>query len=145
MALVKYREKINELVYTECSRVICNDTKKTDDEIKLWREAIDVLVINAGGLSRRKAYGDWEIGEALNEFLVHLAFNVHHVQEAKELLLKAEEWIDGTKAYGSIDYSISIEEVLVLVQEVKKDDFEKGTAQNIARIHSAIEIIIVLT
>ncbi|CAG8763810.1 17418_t:CDS:2, partial [Cetraspora pellucida] len=29
--------------------------------------------------------------------------------------------------------------VLVLVQEVKKDDFEKGTAQNIAQIHSAIE------
>ncbi|CAG8707680.1 2832_t:CDS:2, partial [Scutellospora calospora] len=65
---------------------------------------------------------------------------VTHVQEeAKELLLKAEEWIDGTKAYGPIDYSISIEEVLVLVQEVKKDDFEKGTAQNIAQIHSAIE------
>ncbi|CAG8732888.1 4555_t:CDS:2, partial [Cetraspora pellucida] len=29
--------------------------------------------------------------------------------------------------------------VLVLVQEVKKDDFEKGTAQNITQIHSAVE------
>lgn len=65
---------------------------------------------------------------------------VTHIQEeAKGLLLKAEEWIDGTKAYGPIDYSILIEEVLVLVQEVKKDDFEKGNAQNIAQIHSAVE------
>ncbi|CAG8811205.1 11322_t:CDS:2, partial [Gigaspora margarita] len=64
---------------------------------------------------------------------------IHVQEEAKELLLKAEEWIDRTKAYGPIDYSISIEEVLVLVQRVKKDDFEKGTAQNIAQIHSAIE------
>ncbi|CAG8716486.1 424_t:CDS:2, partial [Gigaspora rosea] len=147
----------------------------------------------------RKAYGDWEIGEALNEFLHQrgstmfdirsfsmddlprpnppipkeaiaqliaelkkrkcafgianrnestcreftsplMSTAVTHIQEeAKGLLLKAEEWIDGTKAYGPIDYSISIEEVLVLVQEVKKDDFEKGTAQNIAQIHSAIE------
>ncbi|KAF0439683.1 hypothetical protein F8M41_004128 [Gigaspora margarita] len=62
------------------------------------------------------------------------AFAVTHVQdETKKLLLKAEEWIDGTKAYGPIEYLISIEEVLVLVQEVKKDDFEKGTAQNISR------------
>ncbi|CAG8718402.1 1495_t:CDS:2 [Racocetra fulgida] len=148
----------------------------------------------------RKAYGDWEIGEALNEFLHQrgstmfdirsfsmddlprpnppipkeaiaqliaelkkrkcafgivnrnestcreftsplMSTAVTHIQEeAKGLLLKAEEWIDGTKAYGPIDYSISIEEVLVLVQEVKKDDFEKGTAQNIAQIHSAIEV-----
>ncbi|CAG8793009.1 6327_t:CDS:2, partial [Cetraspora pellucida] len=125
----------------------------------------------------RKAYGDWEIGEALNEFLHQrgstmfdirsfsiddlprsnppiseeaiaqliaelkkrksafgivnrnestcrefisplMSTAVIHVQEeAKELLLKAEEWIDGTKAYGPIDYSIFIEEVLVLVQE----------------------------
>ncbi|CAG8719228.1 8824_t:CDS:2 [Racocetra persica] len=147
----------------------------------------------------RKAYGDWEIGEALNEFLHQKgstmfdirSFNIDdlprpnppiseetivqliaelkkkksafgivnrnestcrefispfmstavtHVQEEeKGLSLKAEEWINGTKAYGPIEYSISIEEVLVLVQEVKKDDFEKGTAQNIAQIHSAVE------
>ncbi|KAF0441364.1 hypothetical protein F8M41_003834 [Gigaspora margarita] len=147
----------------------------------------------------RKAYNDWEIGEALNEFLHQkgstmfdirsfsidellrpnppipekaitqliaelkkkksafgivnrnestcrefisplMSTAVTHIQEeAKGLLLKAEEWIDGTKAYGPIDYSILIEEVLVLVQEVKKDDFEKGNAQNIAQIHSAVE------
>ncbi|KAF0478026.1 hypothetical protein F8M41_024111 [Gigaspora margarita] len=38
-----------------------------------------------------------------------------------------------------VSISIQVAEVLVLVQRVKKDDFEKGTAQNIAQIHSAIE------
>ncbi|CAG8489548.1 930_t:CDS:2, partial [Racocetra fulgida] len=147
----------------------------------------------------KNAYGDWEIGEVLNEFLHQKgstmfdirSFNIDdlprpnppipkeaiiqliaelkkmknafgivnrnkstgrefispfmstavaHVQKEEEgLLLKAEEWIDGTKAYGPINYSIFIEEVLVLVQEVEKDKFEKGTAQNIAQIHSAVE------
>ncbi|CAG8832859.1 1577_t:CDS:2, partial [Gigaspora margarita] len=138
----------------------------------------------------RKAFSNWKIGEALNEFLyqkgstifdirsfsidellrpnppipekaianlllnlkkgrVHLVLSIEtnqlvktvtHIQEeAKRLLLKVEELIDGTKAYRPIDYSIFIEEVLVLVQKVKKDNFEKGTAQNITQIHSTVE------
>ncbi|PKK55624.1 hypothetical protein RhiirC2_858949 [Rhizophagus irregularis] len=41
MFVGKYREKIFELMYIECSRLICSPQKKTDDEIKLWREAND--------------------------------------------------------------------------------------------------------
>ncbi|GES99013.1 hypothetical protein GLOIN_2v1632380 [Rhizophagus clarus] len=41
MALVNYGGRINELVYAECSRIICNDTKKSNDEVKLWRETLD--------------------------------------------------------------------------------------------------------
>ncbi|CAG8788435.1 34064_t:CDS:2, partial [Racocetra persica] len=41
MALMKYKEKINELIYVESSRIICDDTKKTEDEVKLWRETLD--------------------------------------------------------------------------------------------------------
>ena len=37
MVLVKYEGKINEIAYTECSRIVTNDTKKADDENeKLW-------------------------------------------------------------------------------------------------------------
>ncbi|CAG8513748.1 1526_t:CDS:2 [Ambispora gerdemannii] len=61
-----------------------------------------------------KAYGDWAIGEVLaSQGFDHFA----------------EEWIDGTRGYGAIDYSVLTEEVLVLVQKVKKYDFEKGTTQ----------------
>ncbi|KAF0413849.1 hypothetical protein F8M41_007712 [Gigaspora margarita] len=34
-------EKIYELMYIECSRLICTDRKKKDDEVKLWREMND--------------------------------------------------------------------------------------------------------
>ncbi|CAG8674935.1 1212_t:CDS:2, partial [Dentiscutata erythropus] len=149
-----------------------NNKQQIENEFQ-FNEIIADIQPNEKG---RNAYGDWEIGEALNEFLHQreaiaqlidelkkrksafgivnrnestcrefilplMSTAVTYVQkEAKELLLKAEKWIDGTKAYRPIYYSISIEEVLVLVQEVKKDDFEKGTAQNIAQIHSEIEV-----
>jgi hypothetical protein len=41
MHIIKLDGKIFELVFGECSRVICNDNKKHEDEIKLWREAND--------------------------------------------------------------------------------------------------------
>jgi len=43
----------------------------------------------------------------------------------------------GPKPMRPIDYSVLVEEMLVLVQEIKKDDFEKRTAQN---KHSGLSI-----
>ncbi|CAG8765682.1 17928_t:CDS:2, partial [Rhizophagus irregularis] len=34
-------EKIIELLYTESSRIVCSNSKKSDDEVKLWRETLD--------------------------------------------------------------------------------------------------------
>src|SRR5581483_352402 len=31
----------NELAYAECFCIICNDTKKANNEVKLWRETLD--------------------------------------------------------------------------------------------------------
>ncbi|CAG8557801.1 2014_t:CDS:2, partial [Dentiscutata heterogama] len=41
MVLVKHEQKVDELVYVECSRVVCTNTKRDDDAVKLWREALD--------------------------------------------------------------------------------------------------------
>lgn len=66
---------------------------------------------------------------------------VTHVRsEESELQLKAEEWINGSRGYGPVDYSVNLGEVVVLVEEAKKEDFEKGAAQNIVQMHSAIEV-----
>ncbi|RHZ89327.1 hypothetical protein Glove_16g40 [Diversispora epigaea] len=43
MFVAKYRETIFELMYVECSRLICTAQKKIDDDIKLWRECNDGL------------------------------------------------------------------------------------------------------
>nr|CAG8631836.1 82_t:CDS:2 [Entrophospora candida] len=41
MGLSIQDEKILELVYTESLHILCNNSKKADDDVKLWREALD--------------------------------------------------------------------------------------------------------
>ena len=41
MGLMKQGENNIELLYTESSHIICNDIKKADNDVKLWREIID--------------------------------------------------------------------------------------------------------
>ncbi|UZO23463.1 uncharacterized protein OCT59_015803 [Rhizophagus irregularis] len=41
MGLLEQDEKIIELLYTESSRIVCSNSKKSDDEVKLWRETLD--------------------------------------------------------------------------------------------------------
>ncbi|CAG8675959.1 11620_t:CDS:1, partial [Paraglomus brasilianum] len=61
---------------------------------------------------------------------------VHVKAEEAHLQLKAEEWLDGPQGYGPIDYSVDVDGVVVvLVHKAKKEDFKKGTAQNIVQMH----------
>jgi hypothetical protein len=41
MFLVKKQEKLYELIFVECSRLVCPDSKKVEDKAKLWRETND--------------------------------------------------------------------------------------------------------
>ncbi|CAG8635230.1 11106_t:CDS:2 [Paraglomus brasilianum] len=41
MRLLKWGDKILELLYVESSRILCSNSKKTDDDVKLWRETLD--------------------------------------------------------------------------------------------------------
>ncbi|RHZ55602.1 hypothetical protein Glove_413g26 [Diversispora epigaea] len=43
MFMEKHRKKLYELMFVECSRIICTERKKDDDEMKLWREMNDGL------------------------------------------------------------------------------------------------------
>ena len=45
MYLIKWEGKIFELVFGECSRILCSDNKKREDEIKLWRKANDGMFL----------------------------------------------------------------------------------------------------
>lgn len=66
---------------------------------------------------------------------------VEHVQlKESKLCLKSEEWLDGSRGFGPVDYSVHLEEFVLLVCEAKKHDFEKGIAQNIMQMCSAVEV-----
>ncbi|CAG8606291.1 10616_t:CDS:2, partial [Paraglomus occultum] len=55
------------------------------------------------------------------------------------LLLNAKRKLKGTRGYGPVDYSVSKNEIVILVTEAKNEDFRQGAAENIAQIHSAVE------
>ncbi|CAB4418382.1 unnamed protein product [Rhizophagus irregularis] len=57
------------------------------------------------------------------------------------LFIKAKEWLDGSCGYGPTDFAAYVESILALVAVVKKEDFEKGAAQNIVQIRSAVETL----
>ncbi|CAG8443028.1 9130_t:CDS:2 [Funneliformis caledonium] len=60
---------------------------------------------------------------------------VKHVQSIEENIeLKAEEWLDGSYGYGPTDYAVYVGSIIALVAVVKKEDFEKGAAQNIVQM-----------
>ncbi|CAG8540121.1 4238_t:CDS:2 [Ambispora leptoticha] len=43
MFIVKHEDRIYELIFAECSRIVCGGTKEEDDRVKLWRELNDGL------------------------------------------------------------------------------------------------------
>ncbi|CAJ0842942.1 10542_t:CDS:2 [Entrophospora sp. SA101] len=47
--LLSTKEKLYELMFVECSRIICNDEKKENDKVKLWREMNDGMAYVHGG------------------------------------------------------------------------------------------------
>ncbi|CAG8461134.1 8587_t:CDS:2, partial [Scutellospora calospora] len=41
MGLLKYDEKIAEFMFAECFCIVCCNSKKDDNDVKLWRETLD--------------------------------------------------------------------------------------------------------
>ncbi len=64
--------------------------------------------------------------EFISPFMTTAVKNAQSLDE--ELQLKAEEWLDGTRGFGPIDYSVNLGDVVVLVEEAKREDFDKGAA-----------------
>ena len=58
LGLLKRDEKILELMYVESSRIICTNSKKVDDNVKLWRETLDGMsFIGASCRPARNQFG----------------------------------------------------------------------------------------
>lgn len=41
MFIEKHMDRIYELMFAECSRIVCSNVKEEDDRVKLWRELND--------------------------------------------------------------------------------------------------------
>jgi len=75
----------------------------------------------------------------INPFMVEAvsAVREHH----NFMHLVAKEQFDGSKGYGQLDYAILCNELVVIVTEAKTIEMQKGIAQNLAQLHSAVEVL----
>ncbi|CAG8660598.1 1766_t:CDS:2, partial [Paraglomus occultum] len=59
--------------------------------------------------------------------------------EEDTLILKSEEPLHGSRAYGILDYCIYARDAVILVSEAQNEQFNKGVAQNVMQMLSAVE------
>ncbi|CAG8586142.1 7019_t:CDS:2 [Diversispora eburnea] len=60
-----------------------------------------------------------------------------HINESTQLCV--EKQLDGSYGYGPVDYMVKLTEILVLLCEAKSEDMNKGVAQVVVQMQSAIE------
>lgn len=66
---------------------------------------------------------------------------VDHIQKMNDTAqLFVKYHLNGSKAYGPVDYLVKINELPVLVNEAKFQDIPNGVAQMIMQLHSASEV-----
>jgi hypothetical protein len=79
------------------------------------------------------------VREFVSPFLKRAVVSVQ--AEEAHLLLHVETKLAGSRGYGPVDYSVTKDDIVVLVTEAKNNDMIKGAAQNIAQMHSAVEVL----
>ncbi|CAG8492325.1 23852_t:CDS:2 [Dentiscutata erythropus] len=57
------------------------------------------------------------------------------------LKLNAKIDLQGSRGFGPVDYFIESDGILLIVVEVKKENFDQGTAQAFAQMHSVVEAL----
>src|SRR6185369_10542613 len=74
----------------------------------------------------------------INPFMVEAVTIVQ--AQYKSTRLVVEEQFDGSRGFGRLDYVVFCDDLAVVVTEAKKIEFQKGIAQNIVQLHTAIEV-----
>ncbi|RUP47205.1 hypothetical protein BC936DRAFT_146018 [Jimgerdemannia flammicorona] len=64
----------------------------------------------------------------------------HHLKFPENLQLFVEEFLSGSRGYGPVDYLVKYLQLVVMLNEAKRQDFDQGAAQNIVQMHSALEV-----
>ena len=64
----------------------------------------------------------------------------HHLKFSENLQLYVEEFLSGSRGYGPVNYLIKYLQLVVMLNEAKRQDFDQGAAQNIVQMHSALEV-----
>ncbi|CAG8634224.1 42724_t:CDS:2 [Gigaspora margarita] len=101
MFMVKHLDVLFEIMYVECSRLVCTSQKKVDDDIKLWRECNDGMYY-----TRKTLHPDKDqfgiVGIQIAEDILHLNVLIrdktnvnryYNIESAKIPVQKSDETI----------------------------------------------------
>ncbi|CAG8814846.1 6448_t:CDS:2, partial [Racocetra fulgida] len=118
--------------YKDISKFTCGTDKLEDEKSqKLLLHLIEDLKIR-----RSTIRGD---SEAYNSKFVLPFLAVASSVCGEKVKIYPEEYIQGKYGRGPVDFCMRLENIIISVLEVKKDDFIQGTAQIIVQLHSSLE------
>ncbi|CAG8647844.1 198_t:CDS:1 [Ambispora leptoticha] len=122
--------------YTNAPRLNLDEFEKvtlSDDMLKLLIDELQKNTDVFGDVTRN----EMTCQEFISPFLTTA---VKHLQVKEPLLaLRAEDELNGSRGFGPVDYTVVLDDIVICVTEAKKMDFDKGAAQNIVQMHSAVE------
>ncbi|PKK56146.1 hypothetical protein RhiirC2_800648 [Rhizophagus irregularis] len=84
MYIIEREEKLNELIFTESSRLICIDSKEENDKIKLWREMNDGMAyVHKGCRPDKDEFGI--LGIQVAGEMMHLSVLIKDINDVQRL------------------------------------------------------------
>ena len=135
--MTSLKDKMGEAGAAEKAKIWYPKAQQVQDYSKKMYEFIDELKKKKCAF-KHVVRNESTCREFISAFMTTAVKCVQSMEE--NLQLKAEEWLDGSRGYGPTDYAVYVESIIALVAEVKKEDFEKGAAQNIVQMCSAVEV-----
>ena len=76
----------------------------------------------------------------INPFMIEAVTLLLFQSKYQSLQLTVQEDISGSCAYGHLDYMIFCDDIMILVTETKFEEMQKGIAQNLMQLHTAMEV-----
>jgi hypothetical protein len=121
MFIEKYNKHntLLELMFVECSRVICNKDKEEKDKVKLWREMNDglnyVYKFNKVDKDEFGILGIQIAGKMMHfNILIRDIYDVHRLYHLDSIEIPVEETVDKIHVSNFIKTSLHIRNILII-------------------------------
>ena len=107
----------------------------TENELKFF---IDQLQTTLNAFKKEVSINEEMAHEYISAFMKTAVCHIQdHINESAQLSMETD--LEGSCGYGPVDYMVAIVKILVLLCEAKVENMNKGTAQVLVQMHSAIE------
>jgi len=108
------------------------------DELKFF---VDSIKNTLGAFNNHISTNEATIREYVSIFMkTAVVYVKNSINPSAQLSVEVD--LDGSRAYGPVDYLVKLNDKEVLINEAKVEDISKGIAQNIMQLHTAKEVMV---